>query len=401
MFFEILFFIFLGFIIGAITGLIPGLHPNTIYMFLLSLIPLMSNLDPYNIFAFAVSLAVTNTFIDFIPSLIFGAPEEGSELSVLPGHKMVLKGRGHHALYMTVLGGFFSSVIILLFVPAMIIVIPALIEILRSYIHILLIIVLLWMVISDRGFNRFWGLFVFFSSGVFGIILLNSVYSDISIFPALSGMFGISALITSSFSKGDIPKQKKCMGIKVSRKGVITGLVSGFLVGLLPGIGSSQAGVISAQTLKSGMKDFITAVGGINTANIIFTLIVLYSAEKTRSGLVVFVSQILDVNVNMLMIMVPVVLITSSLCLFIAPRLGWLFLSRISSVNYGLVVKIVMCAIISMVYILSGPIGLIICIVGTFIGIFCITMNIRRSYMMGFFMLTTILYFAGVSVPFL
>ena len=87
---EIVFYIFLGLILGIVLGLVPGIHPNMIAL-LLPLIAAM-NIEPINMIAFAVTLAVSNTFLDFIPSMLLGAPEPGKELTMLPAHRMLVEG---------------------------------------------------------------------------------------------------------------------------------------------------------------------------------------------------------------------------------------------------------------------------------------------------------------------
>jgi putative membrane protein len=210
-------------------------------------------------------------------------------------------------------------------------------------------------------------------------------------------MFGISTLIMSASGKPQIPLQKKCKNIKFSFKGPFVGWISGMIVGLLPGVGSSQAGVISSQIMRVKMRDFLSALGGINTSNIIFTLIVLYSIGKTRSGLTVFISQFFDVNFGMILMVIPVAIISASFCALIVPRVGWVFLGIVQKINYSDIVKVIIVVISFLVVIFTGLYGVFVCIVGTFIGIFCIQMNIRRSYMMGFFMLTVILFFTGIE----
>ena len=86
---DILLFIFLGLVIGVMFGLIPGLHPNLIILFVPFLTQL--NIDTLPLIAFVVSIGVSNIFLDFIPSMLFGAADPGKELAVLPAHKMLLQ----------------------------------------------------------------------------------------------------------------------------------------------------------------------------------------------------------------------------------------------------------------------------------------------------------------------
>ena len=115
---EILLAIIVGLLVGVLFGLIPGLHPNTIIL----LVPLIAQLSlpPLVIIAFVVSLGISNTFVDFIPSMLLGAPEAGNELSVLPAHKMLLQGNGYDAVKLAVIGGLGSILLVIALFPSII-----------------------------------------------------------------------------------------------------------------------------------------------------------------------------------------------------------------------------------------------------------------------------------------
>jgi TctA family transporter len=102
----------LGAALGAFTGIAPGIHVNTLAMGVLMAYPLMGGpfgsmlgsigmdpgLAPLLIACLLISASVVHSFLDFIPSVFFGAPEESESLSVLPGHRLLLSGRGMDAV---------------------------------------------------------------------------------------------------------------------------------------------------------------------------------------------------------------------------------------------------------------------------------------------------------------
>ena len=95
---DFFFLIILGCIAGVFTGLIPGIHMNTVSLSLIYLMPKNTEL-----IYFIIAMSVVHTFVDFIPSILFGAPEAENFLSILPGHKMLLEGKGLEAIKITVL----------------------------------------------------------------------------------------------------------------------------------------------------------------------------------------------------------------------------------------------------------------------------------------------------------
>jgi TctA family transporter len=61
-----------------------------------------------------IGCLVTHTFLDIIPSVFLGATEADTALSVLPGHKLMLAGRGYKAIKCSALGSFGSVLVALL-----------------------------------------------------------------------------------------------------------------------------------------------------------------------------------------------------------------------------------------------------------------------------------------------
>lgn len=196
MFLELILFIFFGAGVGTATGLIPGVHPNTVLAIILSSPFVFSGFPVYSLIAFIVSLSITNIFTEFIQSILFGAPEAGTELSVLPGHQMMLEGKAHEAVFLTVIGGVGVAVITVMAFPILLQLLPFLYNNLSSYIHYILIFVVLWMVFSENGKSQFYAALIFLLSGILGIVSLGS-FQSISIFPALTGMFGLSGILLS------------------------------------------------------------------------------------------------------------------------------------------------------------------------------------------------------------
>ena len=135
MFLEILFAIALGVASGIFTGLIPGIHINLIAVFLISIAPIILTITtPITLIVFIIAMAITHTFLDSIPGIYLGAPDEAMALSVLPGHKLLLKGQGHKAVTLTVIGSLSALLIAFLCAPLFIKIFPIiLIECINSF----------------------------------------------------------------------------------------------------------------------------------------------------------------------------------------------------------------------------------------------------------------------------
>ena len=102
---EILIALILGVIIGIFTGLTPGIHVNLVAVIVVSLSSLLLTFtSPIILGVFIVSLAITHSFLDALPSIYLGAPDAGQELNVLPGHRLLHRGEGHNAIVYTLIG---------------------------------------------------------------------------------------------------------------------------------------------------------------------------------------------------------------------------------------------------------------------------------------------------------
>ena len=102
-------FTLLGLLAGVGTGLAPGLHVNNVALFLLAsrgaftalvlfAFPSAGGEELIEILSsFVMGTVIGHSFLDFVPSVYLGAPEESTALSVLPGHRLLLAGEGHVA----------------------------------------------------------------------------------------------------------------------------------------------------------------------------------------------------------------------------------------------------------------------------------------------------------------
>ena len=65
---EIILFLILGILFGTLTGLVPGIHINLVGISLVALsASLLSPINPVYLAVFIVAMAITHTFVDFIP----------------------------------------------------------------------------------------------------------------------------------------------------------------------------------------------------------------------------------------------------------------------------------------------------------------------------------------------
>ena len=162
---ELVLFLILGILAGTITGLAPGIHINLIGAALVSgTFSLLAGISPVYLIVFIVSMSISHVFIDFIPSIFLGAPEEGTELSVLPGHEMLKKGQGFHAINLTSLGCLYGLFIFILLIFPLYFLSAFLKNIPEIIIALGLIAVSLNMILLEK--KKFYAFFVFLLTGI-------------------------------------------------------------------------------------------------------------------------------------------------------------------------------------------------------------------------------------------
>ncbi len=396
MFVEILIALAIGVTAGIFTGLCPGVHINLVAVLMLSISPfLLMHTNVLCLAVFIVAMSVTHTFLDSIPSIFLGAPEESTALGVLPGHRYLLKGYGYMAVKLTLIGSYFGLLIsIALFF--LIIPIVKFYPYIQKYMAYILILIVVFMILRDR--RRWLALYVFLLSGVFGYIVLNIPNFKDPLFPMLSGLFGVSTLIVSLMYRESIPIQKIDKRIKLKKRrllpALLSGQFSGFVTAILPGIGAGTAAIMSLQITRK-LKDhgFMILLGSIGIANFVFSIATFYVIDKARNGTIAAIQELMTLNLRSVIIILSAAIIAGGIALFLGIRIGRIFSRLISRINYKKIVIAIILLVVVLTVLLTGPLGLFILIIATAIGVLPALWKVSRTHTMGCLLLPVILYF--------
>lgn len=439
----ILTFCILGVLTGILTGLLPGLHVNNIALILLSLsttiIVLLNGLASYGITEeftliliaiFILSVSISHTFHDVIPTTFLGAPDEDTALSVLPAHSLLLEGKGYEAVAISALGSYGAILVCLLILYPIRFIIGQPIqfyETLQDIMLYVLIAISILMIATEKAritdfkftgkipafLGMGFALFLFLLSGIFGIIALEmSVESPIGLdspvlFPALSGLFGLPTLLTSLATQPTIPKQTIRETDYPSRHkkqtflSIFSGSGAGILVSIIPGI-TSATGTILSMTFRgeSDNKQTIITLSAVNTACAFFVVIVLFIIQRSRSGATLAIMELITVQewtqiimpLNLLYL-VMALLLSGTLSYFLTLKVGKIFATHFTKVPYQPLVGGTILLIVILVYLFTGFLGLLILFIATSIGLIPVQWGVRRSHCMGILLVPIILYF--------
>ncbi|MBS3081309.1 tripartite tricarboxylate transporter permease [Candidatus Pacearchaeota archaeon] len=394
---ELIISLVIGIIAGTFTGLTPGIHINLIAVIITSSLVGISNISPLYIVIFITSLAITHTFLDFIPSVFLGAPDEDTFLSILPGHEMLKKGKAHEAIVFTLYGSITSILIILIFTPLFIYSIPLIFDFTKALLPFILIFLSLYLILREK--SVFTALSTFLLAGLLGYAALNLPVKE-PLLPLLTGLFGSSAIIISLKNKTKLPLQSisKLRQIKLPKKefikAIVGSIISAPLCSFLPGIGSGHAAVIGSEFIPQSRKGFMVLLGAINTIVMGLSFITLYSIGKTRTGAAAAISKILpNLSIQTLYLILATIIISGILAFIIALKLSKFFSKNITKINYLALSLVILIALLITTLIFSNLLGLIVFITSTSLGIFAIKSGVRRINLMGCLMIPTILFY--------
>ncbi|MBS3102662.1 tripartite tricarboxylate transporter permease [Candidatus Woesearchaeota archaeon] len=399
MFSEILIAIFLGCLMGVITGLTPGLHINLVALILLSVSPfLLGYTNVIVVASFIIAMSITHTFTDFISATYLGAPADDTALAVLPAHRLLLKGMGHEAVKLTVIGSLLCLILTIILSPLLIFAVPKIFNYLKNYIGWILLGIVVFMVLREESLDKkFWAFVVVALSGILGLIVLNMPNLKDPLLPMLSGLFGVSVLLLSLTQKVALPVQRTTEIIKVKTgdmlKALGSGVFSGSLVSIFPGLGPAQAAVLAGQiTGKIGVFSYLILVGGINTVSMILSLITLFTIEKARNGSIIVVQQLLQkIDINVLISFLAVALVAGCIATFLALYISRIFSAIMNKLNYSALSIAIIIFIAAMVLYFSGFTGFLILVAATLIGLIPNIIDVSRSNSMACLLVPIIL----------
>lgn len=398
MFLEIVLAIFAGVTAGIFTGLIPGIHVNLITAIVVGSVGVVSAVPILAVAVFIVSLALTHSFLDSIPSVYLGAPDESQVVAVLPAHQLFLQGFGHRAILYTLVGSFGALVVTMLFMPFGFKLLPTLQSFLEPVVGKILLGVIIFLLILSKKILL--NSFFFLLAGCFGLLCFQLPSQEQILLPLLSGLFGTSTLIISLVGKSTVVKQvcekqiplvKKWVRQTVSRATIV-----GVLASFLPGFGSSQAALLASTTMNKKQQTpahYLLLVGGINTVNFSFSLVTIAVLGKARNGAIVGMQELMGiVSLPSLAVFVCVLAIVGSIACILGIFLSKQFAKVVNKVSYEKLVYSVLLLLILVVGVMSKPQGLLILVTATALGISANVLGAQKNMLLGCLILPVIFY---------
>lgn len=407
-----------GFVLGILSGLAPGLHVNNFATMLLAVSPMLIDLglSPYHIALMILAASISQTFLDSIPAVFIGAPDSDTVLAVLPGHSLMLEGRGIEAVRLSAIGSAGSIMIALALVVPLSYVFGRYNDLLTGYVGWLLLFIAGMMIWTEYGPQiegqgrlahlkyKTIAVLLFITSGLLGQFAFDHEEQLMSpagmepqvMLPLLTGIFGASSLILSIFTESSIPEQQD-RGFEMSLRdlagSIVVGGFAGSIVAWIPGVSPAVATVATRLGTPGTDREFLVSVASVSTSSSIFSLVALYVIGRPRSGAAAAIGDLVQIDQEMLFLMIISVVTVAAASFLVTIRMARATTSVLRRINYRRVCIAVLTGLALMTLAFTGPFGVLIFCLSTVVGLVAPVSGIRKTHAMGVLMMPLIIYY--------
>lgn len=426
----------LGTCVAAVVSCIPSLH---IYNVLACVVLILNLFSPPNtaihelLFPFFIGMMAGYTMLSTIPSIFVAAPDESAYFTVLPGHKMLMAGRGIHAVVLTA-GGSMGAALVVVVILAVSAgnLLPGIQRVLRPHFHWIVWCVMAFMLMSEwprggnmgqSGWKRFadsWrstgmGLVTFALSALLGCIMFQSppVSPNVAfqnLMPVFTGLFTIPALLLNLACRVEIPRQD----VDTSRRadlhsttplhmvsGTFAGVLGGGFAAFVPAVTGGVGGMLAGHaTALRDDRVFLVSQGASRCVYYVGGLLLLFvpGLHLTRGGAAGMLASLRlpETTADFYTALGCAALAASVSYLLAAPltsvavriieRCGY---HRLSAVSLGLILLFVL--------IFTGLPGILIAAVSTAIGLLPLLYGARRMNCLAVILVPVALNMSGLG----
>lgn len=417
---------FFGVLVGLGFSWMPGFHVYNVIALLTVTGGAMAFIPESAFPFFVLGALVSFAYASVISTVYFSVADDTMIFMLFPTQRYIIVGRGHEAVLLTLIGTFLASIILAASLPLMSYIVPILRDILNPYIPMFLAALVVFMFMSEwlKMGDRIekpvlrlavaWtqvlgGIFVFVASGILGFIVMNTniLPTDVAyvrLTPLFLGFFGLPWVITNIMSNIPIAEQDTSNEIGTDKRallsGVLGGALGGYIAAFFPlitgGMGALVAGHITSQRgddtfiISQGANRFIYYVGA-------FLFLFLPAASLTRGSAAWLVSSIYQPKTYQEYVYAIGALLLASGVSF----LGTIFLSKlvakIVSRWYKQISVFVALLLAGISWALTGPMGVVVMLIASIIGLSSVFFNTRRSYCLGVLILPVLISMTGYT----
>ena len=383
-------FLCCGVALGTASGLLPGLHTNNM-AFLLAGVASSVPGPPLYVAMAMLAAGVVHTFLDVVPSLALGVPDASMAAVALPGHRLVLEGRGREALRLSALG---SGAAVVLAVPLAVPVTRLMVAAwptLRANLPALIAGVAALLVVTEGTPASMVGAGVsLVASGLLGVAALDlSPAAPLSaggmLAPLFAGLFGAPVLVDAVGGGGIPPQDDPAIAISRPEVAGLAGLgtVAGAIVGYVPAISSAIAATAALLAVpgRYGARGFVVATSGVNTSNAIFALFALVALGSPRTGVLVAVDAVgSPLSLPHLLVAVGVAAATGFV---LVVALGDRYLAVVGRLDATKLSVSILAGLAVLSFLFAGGVGVVAYLAAAVVGLVPARFRARRATLMG------------------
>ena len=383
-------FLSVGVLLGTASGLVPGLHANNMALLLGGIAPSVPG-PPLYVGMAMLAAGVAHTFLEIIPTLALGVPDPAMAVAALPGHRLVLEGRGREALRLSTLG---SGAAVLLAVPLAVPITRAMTTLwpaIRANLPLVLGGVAVLLVLTERRLiSKLVAAVSFALSTLLGLATLDlspaaPLDAGGMLAPLFAGLFGAPVLIDAIGGQGVPPQDDpKSAASKRSILGLSgLGTISGAVVGYVPAVSSAVAATFALLAVpgRYGARGFVVTTSGVNTANAIFALFALVALGSPRTGVLVAVEAAsVPLSIPHLLVGIASGAIAGAVGVLL---IGDRYLAVVGSLDPTRLSVGLLCVLAGLSYLFAGPVGVAAYLAATVIGLVPARFGARRATLMG------------------
>lgn len=400
---------------GLFSGLVPGIHVNTLASLMLASYPALESAAAGLIPAEAVpeavcccimAASVVHSFVDIVPSVFIGAPDSSNAVSVLPGHRLFLDGRGMAAVRASAIGSLVGcSAALLLAVPFQWMLLNGLEDVMGKLTWIVLLSASCVIVGGEFARGRgIWGLAAFLISGAFGHMCMTLpipcdgiLGEGTLLFPMLTGLFGLPVLLTTrkgATARAQTDGEGDPAGFRPGLRGILMGCVAGWFPGITSTVAASMSACVFPERRPEG---FLSTVASIGTVTSVFSLVTLSVSGGGRSGTSMVIGDILGDSVRGFMSEGFMLLLLS--CAFasvlgygLAIGSGKAMARMCGGVDQRRLAAAVAVLTVALVLLLTGPSGIVILVFAAVLGFMPDAFGTSRTVLCGCLMVPSVLF---------
>jgi len=417
-----------GAVLSSFLACIPALHIYNVAGLLLLLGAGSSEiLSPEATAMLFLGLVTGYAVVNTVSSVFFSAPDESTLFIVMPGQKYLLQRRGYQAIVLAGLGSLGGVAVLAILAPFAPRILPPVRSILQPHVPWILTAIIAYMLMSEwpKGTGpvptawgrlaRAWtslaaGLITFLLSGLLGLILMYRSLVPVTmayqgLLPAFIGLFATPWIVQNMVAKVEIPPQHVSTSIDVTAGQILWGVAAGAMGGLFAaffpvvtgGIGGFLAGHATAQRddrlfiISQGASKVIYYAGGI-------LLFFVPGLHLTRGGMAWMLSTLYSSHAPATYLSAAAaIVLAGGISFFLLLGLARGIIALLDHLHYRTVSLATLVVLLTIVIGMTGPGGLLVCVVATGIGLIPLLWGCRRMNCMGVLLLPITLNMLGAG----